>query len=836
MKADVPLPPASPPNLCIEPMATTSETSVIAPIEDHAVKAVAPSSDLILRNILQETAVEMGDEFFCALVRHLATGLGLRYAFVAECLPDNHARSLAFWQNGKLGENFEYDITGTPCLEVIAGRSCFHPNSLQKLFPTDTALVQMCVESYHGVPVLGSSRSVIGHLVVMDDRPMSHDSLRFSLLETFAVRAGAELERMRADQNIQRLNSELRSLVEINRAIGCCLDRDALFGAVANCLKNLVPTERFGIELPIEGGKLLGHIFSHCPEAGEPTQRSVLPADGTVCDWVIRNQQWFVASSCDEVRADFPVTFDVMSGHGMESLLVLPLVSGGKSSAALYFMASTKGAYKHLSLAFFEQVAGAVAVALDNCLAHEALREESRQALAESEERLRDLFDEAPIAYVHEGVDTKFIRANRTAMRILGITPAEVEHTYGRTFIPDAPDAQRRLREAFESVGRGTDTSGVVLELRRKDNGKPLWIQWWSRPDPSGTYTRTMFVDITERVLMEQEKARLEAQNVYLQEEIKIEHNFEEIIGSSAAIRKVLQAVEKVAATDATVLLTGETGTGKELIARAIHDRSARNKKPLVKVNCAAIPTGLIESEFFGHEKGAFTGALARKIGRFEVANGGTIFLDEIGELPLDLQSKLLRVLQEGEFERVGSLQTQRVDVRVIAATNRNLEQCVKAGQFRADLFYRLNVFPVHLPALRDRAGDIPLLAKYFAQKFAAKLAKKVEQIPHDVVASLERYHWPGNVRELEHVVERAVILTEGKDLVPVDWLTTPSQSKDGVQNRTLEEMERDHIIGMLERTNWRVSGEQGAAELLGLKPTTLEARMKKLGIMRQKA
>jgi PAS domain S-box-containing protein len=274
-------------------------------------------------------------------------------------------------------------------------------------------------------------------------------------------------------------------------------------------------------------------------------------------------------------------------------------------------------------------------------------RERMDMQIKDNEERLRDLFDEAPIAYVNEGLNSKFIRANKTAMKTLGITPDQVEGTYGASFIPDTPDAQRRLKEAFDSIGKGIDTSGVVLELRRKDNGKPLWIQWWSRPDPSGTYTRTMFIDITERVLMEQEKARLEAQNVYLQEEIKGTHNFEELIGSSSTLKKVLKNVERVAPTDSTVLITGETGTGKELIARAIHNLSLRKGRPLVKVNCAAIPAGLIESELFGHEKGAFTGALSKKLGRFELADKGTIFLDEIGELPIDLQSKLLRVLQE---------------------------------------------------------------------------------------------------------------------------------------------------------------------------------------------
>lgn len=332
---------------------------------------------------------------------------------------------------------------------------------------------------------------------------------------------------------------------------------------------------------------------------------------------------------------------------------------------------------------------------------------------------------------------------------------------------------------------------------------------------------------------MEQEKARLEAANVYLQEEIKTEHNFDEIIGTSNPIKKVFQSIEKVAATDATVLITGETGTGKELIARAIHHLSHRKEGVLIKVNCAAIPAGLIESELFGHEKGAFTGALARKIGRFELADRATIFLDEVGEIPLELQTKLLRVLQEGEFERLGSPKTLAVNVRVIAATNRDLDREVREGRFRSDLFYRLKVFPIHVPALRDRTQDIPLLVSYFVKKFATAMGKKVESVPVKAMEMLKPYPWPGNIRELEHVIERAVILSQGPELELGDWMPKDQAMTGPGSAATLEEVERAHIIAVLTHTNWRVSGEKGAAKILGLNPTTLEARMKKLGISR---
>lgn len=329
-------------------------------------------------------------------------------------------------------------------------------------------------------------------------------------------------------------------------------------------------------------------------------------------------------------------------------------------------------------------------------------------------------------------------------------------------------------------------------------------------------------------------KARLQEENIYLQEEIKTQHNFEEIIGESQALKKTLKAVETVAATDATVLLLGETGTGKELIARAIHQLSPRKQRALIKVNCAALPTGLIESELFGHEKGAFTGALSRKIGRFELANGGTIFLDEIGDLPLELQPKLLRVLQEGECERVGGSHPIKVDVRVIAATHRDLEKVMEEGKFRPDLYYRLNVFPILIPALRERTEDIPLLVKYFVVKYSRKLGKKIETIPQKAMDALLASPWPGNVRELENVIERAAILSQGPQLELSEWLPKPGLTPRGTQLPTLEELERDHILAVLELTGWRVSGEKGAAELLGMKPTTLEARMKKLGIKRK--
>ena len=325
-------------------------------------------------------------------------------------------------------------------------------------------------------------------------------------------------------------------------------------------------------------------------------------------------------------------------------------------------------------------------------------------------------------------------------------------------------------------------------------------------------------------------KDKLEIERAYLQEEIKSQYNHENIIGQSNALNYIFYKVEQIAPTDTTVLILGETGTGKELVARAIHGLSPRKDRALVKVNCATLPANLIESELFGHEKGAFTGAHARQLGRFEVADGATLFLDEIGELPLELQPKLLRVIQDGEFERLGSSGTIKVDVRVIAATNRNLEEEVRRGRFREDLWYRLSIFPITVPPLRERMEDIVLLVDFFVDKISKRLGKSIESIPVSVMNTLQEYHWPGNIRELENVLERAVINSSGPKLHLVDELK--KQHKDlTIAKKTLNEVERDYIVRVLEQTHWKVSGQNGAAEILGLDRSTLRARMRKLDI-----
>jgi formate hydrogenlyase transcriptional activator len=426
---------------------------------------------------------------------------------------------------------------------------------------------------------------------------------------------------------------------------------------------------------------------------------------------------------------------------------------------------------------------------------------------------------------------------------IEGSLVGQVYRTRQRRLAPNRDELGPELRARAEAEGI---TEGCFFPLVHQDRALGVMTAGWREAGQFTAGTGEILDAVATQVAIALDNAmayekiselkeQLAQEKLYLEDEIRGEFNFSEIVGGSAALRRVLKQVETVAPTDSSVLIYGETGTGKELVARAIHDLSARRPGTFVKINCAAIPTGLLESELFGHEKGAFTGAVAQRIGRFELANRGTIFLDEIGEVPLELQPKLLRVLQEREFERLGSSRTLRSDARLIAATNRDLSAMVEKQAFRADLYYRLNVFPVVVPPLRERAEDIPVLVRHFVQQFARRMNRNIESIPADSMNALQRYAWPGNIRELQNLIERAVILSPGSVLrVPTEELKArmaPVPENDST--RTLADAERAHILAVLNETNWVLAGANGAAARLGLNRSTLRFRMSKLGIER---
>ena len=905
----------------------------------------------LFREVSEATSGLTGHDFLLGLTKKISNILGMQYVFIAECADaaKTRFRTIAFANGENILDNIEYDVKGSACEMVLKKEPYFLPSGTNKLFP-----LAVGIESYIAVPIISpTTGEMIGHIAASDSKPVTGDKNQTEILKIFAGRIGAELERMKAEEALEKKNEELNerlneielynstvknlrdqifwtdkqgNFIRVNEAVSrqtgytpeelsemtvfqlnpllkkeewetkweetkrsgqqvletehrnkdgsvytvevtnnfiehdgkeyfCSSVRDIrkrkleeeLLRTVSESTSSLTGEDYFRevtkfITLTLnvrysmvvscsndEGTKL--RMLSYV-DRQEVLERFEYDTKGTPCEIVMQGKEFFCA---DKLEETFP------REKGINSWLAVPIYSpsSGKVIGNIAAFDNVPMKNEKNQLAILRIFAARAGAEIDRLTAEEKLKIANarlKHLLDESEERYRDLFDEAPIAYVHEGLDSKFIKANRAALRILGVKPEEVPYMYGKTMAPDTPEAQRRMKEAFESVGRGTDTSGVILELRRKDNNQPIWIQWWSNPDPTGTFTRTMFIDITDKVMMEQEQAKLQAQNQYLREEIKLNNNFEEIISKSKVFHKVLQQVEQVASTDATVLVLGESGTGKELISRAIHNVSNRSKKPFVKVNCATLPANLIESELFGHERGAFTGALERKIGRFELADGGSIFLDEIGELPVELQAKLLRVLQEGEFERLGNPKTMKVNVRVIAATNRNLKIAIEKKEFREDLYYRLNVFPIISPPLRDRKEDIPLSVKHFLQKYEGKMGKKINEVSPKVIDALMLYDWPGNIRELENLVERAMIISPGNSLEYGDWLPTAhtainANGKSSLQK--LEDVEKEHIIETLKKVNWKVSGEKGAAKILGLNATTLEARMKKLGIKR---
>jgi formate hydrogenlyase transcriptional activator len=464
-------------------------------------------------------------------------------------------------------------------------------------------------------------------------------------------------------------------------------------------------------------------------------------------------------------------------------------------------------------------------------------RKQTEEALQRSEARLRALFEFSPDAIVVADREGKIGDVNARVEKVFGYKRSELLGQPIEILIPERfRSTHPKHRADYAAHPRGR-IMGVGLELyaRRRDGSEfPVDIMLGPIDASDGQIVLSVIRDLTEKKEAEEALRRSEQQKSYLEEELESTHQFDEIIGENSGLKRVLKQVEDVAGTDATALILGETGTGKELIARAIHELSPRRRHPFVRLNCSAIPSGLLESELFGHEKGAFTGAIAQKVGRLELAHQGTFFLDEVGDLPLELQPKILRAIQEKEFERVGGTRTVPVNVRLVAATNRDLAKMVHAGQFRSDLYYRLRVFPIDIPPLRDRRDDIPVLVRYFLGSHSKRMGRRIETIPAETMQALVKWHWPGNVRELENFIERSVILSPGPVLrAPLAELEATGEST-GRADSKLEVAEREHILRILRECKGMIGGANGAAERLGLKRTTLNSKIKKLGIRRR--
>jgi formate hydrogenlyase transcriptional activator len=682
-------------------------------------------------------------------------------------------------------------------------------------------------------------------------------------------------------------------LVGVSNVIGTHRDPQELFGALVRELRRVVRFDYICVTIRDEKSNTFHrHSIDAETEAAIPPDPELAMEESDAW-WVYQNQEALV-TSLETHDARFPKLQEILKKYGVHSLCTLPLTTAHSKVGTLTFGSKAPDVYTAEEVHFLSVVAEQIALAFDNAL-HFAAAQASQQQLLKKSERvglLLELTNHLVSNLDFRDLLRAVVASTRRVMGCdgVGITLPDVDKTHLRIHALDFPFKDDSVQED-SLIPLDEDISGAVFrtgklwcgsvqEARRlgmKDNaqadaGTVCILPLVSRGRVLGIFGVVKYQDdaftgndiefltqIANQVAIAVENAcafgeirdlkdQLSKEKLYLEDEIRSEMNFAQIIGKSAALHRVLKPVETVAPTDSTVLIYGETGTGKELIARAIHDLSPRRSKPFVKLNCAAIPTGLLESELFGHEKGAFTGAIAQRIGRFEVANGGTIFLDEIGEIPLELQTKLLRVLQEREFERLGSSRTLRTDARLIAATNRDLEEMVSEQKFRSDLFFRLNVFPVHVPPLREREGDIPLLVGHFAQQFSRRMNKAIETIPSTTMDALCRYHWPGNIRELQNVIERAVILSTDSTLnVDVADLkisaghvaekTTPPRSpRNGALQDVLEQSQRQHILKALSECNWVVAGPHGAAAHLGLKRSTLQLRMKKFGISRPSA
>lgn len=778
----------------------------------------------LLHTISEATSGLVGQDLLEELCRNFTRALNMPYALIAECIEEGgtHVRTLCFVNGNSVVDNIEYDTSGRPCELILGGKEVFVADNAYKQFPAAQG-----IEAATGVPIHSSvSGKVIGHIIVSDTKPVTEQSNQLAVLRIFASRVGAEIERLKAERTLQQQLKEKEfyafTLNHLREAI-FWIDQDGYIWQV-----NGKAAELSGYD---EEELRKMHVFDLNQSVQKPNwdtvwknlqdkKRVVFDAllkrkDGHVIDIEI-TQNFLVFEgreyTCSIVR-------DIRERKMEEELLraVSEATSGLTGEDFLIELA------RHITMTLTMRYA-----LITECANDEKTRlrtlcyVDGNKILDNIEYDTSDIpceiIMEGKDFFMSEGLSTKFPKEagieSGVGVPILSTKSGEViGHILAIDPNPTTSEKNQTSILRIFAARAGAEMERMKAEKELEKANEQLKIR------------------LKE---IESLKNQLQLENKYLQEEIKLTYNFEEIISRSKDFQKVLQHIQQVASTDATVLILGESGTGKELIARAVHNISNRSKRPLVKVNCATLPANLIESELFGHEKGAFTGAMDRKIGRFELADGGSIFLDEIGELPVELQAKLLRVLQEGEFERLGNPRTMKVNVRVIAATNRNLQVAIEKKEFREDLYYRLNVFPIVCPPLRDRKEDIPLLVKHFCKKHEGKIGRTITAIPAKVMDTLVEYNWPGNIRELENIIERAMILSKEGVLEYGEWIPVAKNNtaaKEAVGR--LDDVEKDHIIEVLNKTGWKVSGEKGAAKILGLNPTTLEARMKKLGIKR---
>ena len=679
-----------------------------------------------------------------------------------------------------------------------------------------------------------------------------------------------------------------RLLAEVAESIASHPDLNELFRDLAQRLPQFVPFDYINLVLHDASRDVMRLHLLVVPDQTDFKPGMEFPVEDSPGGHVWQSQEPLIVNDVARERR-WSALIARLRENGVQSFCVVPLTTALGRLGAMGFGSLQKREYQSGDISFMQEVAKQVAVAVDNVL-HEESARTAHVALAHERDRFRLLLEVNNAVVSNLDMDAVFTSVSTSLQRVIqhdgcSLLLFEPESGHYRCHVLKVSKNESFVEEGqadHDVVSPGCIAISARAPVVFNEHGlKSLskskvaqyllaeGVKWFcSIPLQShdrilgtlniGRLTDTPFdpdelellAQVAQQIAIAVEnglayreiaelKEKLNEEKLYLEGELKTEHNFEEIIGTSAPLTHVLKQVEIVAPTDSTVLIQGETGTGKELIARAIHNLSGRRSRTFVKLNCAAIPTGLLESELFGHEKGAFTGAIAQKLGRFELANGGTLFLDEVGDIPLELQSKFLRVLQEQEFERLGSTRTIRVDIRLVAATNRDLAAMVTDREFRSDLYYRLNVFPIVNPPLRGRREDIPALVQYFTNKFARRMNKRIDSIPTETMNALSRYHWPGNIRELENFIERAVILTRGSSLaVPLTELRqqrTPHEH-DVKSVSTLEEAEREHIRQALQRANWLVGGPSGAAAKLGMKRTTLQSKMVKLGIERPAA